>query len=40
MVPEVSSEQMSLNFGLILVGSELELEKEFYKKERKEKVYN
>ena len=40
MVPEVSSEQVLLNFGLILVESELELEKEFYKKERKEKVYS
>ena len=40
MVTEVSSEQALLNFGLTLVESESELELEFYKKERKEKVYS
>lgn len=37
---EVSSEQVLLNFGLILLELELELEKVFYKKEGMEKVYN
>jgi hypothetical protein len=40
MVIEVSSEQVLLNFGLILLELELELEKVFYKKEGMEKVYN